>query len=162
MHFLDWKCMNFYLNFAEVCSYGSINNIPAVVQIMALRLPGDKPWSEPMMVRLPTHICITWPQWVNYMYFPSKLHHFKIFRPEQNACFVADNICKSFFLKKNCSTLTKISLKIVIEDSIDNKSDLFRWWFGTAQVKSHYLNQWCKTVHQCNKTEKSNESIGLT
>ena len=26
---------------------------------------GTKPLSEPMMVRLPTHICITWPQWVN-------------------------------------------------------------------------------------------------
>ena len=30
---------------------GSINNIPALVQIMAWRCPGDKPLSEPMMVR---------------------------------------------------------------------------------------------------------------
>ena len=36
---------------------GPINNIPALVQIMAWRRPGDKPLSEPMMVRLPTHIC---------------------------------------------------------------------------------------------------------
>ena len=42
-----------------------INNIPALVQIMAWRRPGDKPSSEPMMVRLPTHICVTRPQWVN-------------------------------------------------------------------------------------------------
>ena len=42
-----------------------INNIPALVQIMAWRRPGDKPLSEPMMVRLPTHICVSWPQWVN-------------------------------------------------------------------------------------------------
>ena len=42
-----------------------INNIPALVQIMAWRRPGDKPLSEPMMVRLPTHICVTRPQWVN-------------------------------------------------------------------------------------------------
>ena len=41
-----------------------INNIPALVQIMAWRWPGDKPLSEPMLVRLPTHICVTWPQWV--------------------------------------------------------------------------------------------------
>ena len=41
-----------------------INNIPALVQIMAWRRPGDKPLSEPMMVRLPTHICVTLPQWV--------------------------------------------------------------------------------------------------
>ena len=31
---------------------------------MAWRRPGDKPLSEPMMFRLPTHICITRPQWV--------------------------------------------------------------------------------------------------
>ena len=43
---------------------GPIDNIPALVQIMAWRRPGDKPLSEPMMVRLPTHICVTRPQWV--------------------------------------------------------------------------------------------------
>ena len=43
---------------------GSIKNIPALVQIMAWRQPNKKPLSEPMMVRLPTHICITQPQWV--------------------------------------------------------------------------------------------------
>ena len=31
---------------------------------MAWRRPGDKPLSGPMMVRLPTHICVTRPQWV--------------------------------------------------------------------------------------------------
>ena len=33
---------------------GPINNIPAMVQIMAWRRPGDKPLSEPMVVSLPT------------------------------------------------------------------------------------------------------------
>ena len=42
----------------------SINNIPALVQIMASRRSGDKPLSEPVMVNLPTHICVTRPQWV--------------------------------------------------------------------------------------------------
>ena len=41
-----------------------INNIPALVQIMARRRPGDKLLSEPMMVSLLTHICVTRPQWV--------------------------------------------------------------------------------------------------
>ena len=44
---------------------GPINNIPALVQIMAWRRPGDKPISEPMMVSLLAHICVTRPQWVN-------------------------------------------------------------------------------------------------
>ena len=42
-----------------------INNLPALAQIMAWRRPGAKPLSEPMMVNLPTHICVTRPQWVN-------------------------------------------------------------------------------------------------
>ena len=32
---------------------------------MAWRRPGDKPLSEPMMVSLPTYICVARPQWVN-------------------------------------------------------------------------------------------------
>ena len=44
---------------------GPINNSPALVQIMAWRRPGDKPLSEPMLVFVPTHICVTRPQWVN-------------------------------------------------------------------------------------------------
>ena len=43
---------------------GPINNNPALVQIMDWRRSGDNPLSEPMMVRLPTHICVTRPQWV--------------------------------------------------------------------------------------------------
>ena len=41
-----------------------INNIPALVQIMAWRRPGAKPLSEPMMIILLTHTCVTRPQWV--------------------------------------------------------------------------------------------------
>ena len=41
-----------------------INNILALVQIMAWRRTGDKPLFEPMMVSLLTHICATRPQWV--------------------------------------------------------------------------------------------------
>ena len=43
---------------------GPINNIPALVRIMAWRRSGDKPLSESMMVSLPTHICVTRHQWV--------------------------------------------------------------------------------------------------
>ena len=43
---------------------GPMINVSALVQIMAWRRPGDKPLSEPMMVSLLTHICITLPQWI--------------------------------------------------------------------------------------------------
>ena len=57
-----WILINISL---KIVPRGSINNIPTLVQIMAWRRPGDKPLSEPMMVRLPTQICVTRPQWVN-------------------------------------------------------------------------------------------------
>ena len=43
---------------------GPINSIPALVQIMAWRRPGDKPLSESMIVSLTMHNCVTRPQWV--------------------------------------------------------------------------------------------------
>ena len=47
---------------------GPINNIPPLVQIMAWRWLGDKPLSEPMMVSLLTHICVTRLQWVKQLW----------------------------------------------------------------------------------------------
>ena len=40
-----------------------INNIPALVQIMAWCRPGDKPLSEPVLFSLLTQISVTRPQW---------------------------------------------------------------------------------------------------
>ena len=48
-----WILIKISLKFV---SDGPINNIPALVQIMAWRRQGTKPSSEPMMVRLLTHI----------------------------------------------------------------------------------------------------------
>ena len=73
-HFADDTFKWFFLNEKVWISIESslkfvpkapINSIPALVQIMAWRRPGDKPLTDPMMVRLPTHICVTRPQWVN-------------------------------------------------------------------------------------------------
>ena len=80
---------------------GSINNIPALVQIMAWRRPGDKLLSEPMMVSSSTHICVTRPQWVNTL------------RPRQNGHHFAEDVFKCIFLKKNVWISLKISLKFV-------------------------------------------------
>ena len=73
-HFADdiFKCIfvneNLWIpirNSLKFVPKGPINNILALVQTMARRRPGDKLLSERMMVRLPTHICVTRPQWVN-------------------------------------------------------------------------------------------------
>ena len=72
-HFADaiFKCIfvNEYVwipikNSLKFVPKGPINNMAALVQIMAWRRAGDKPLSEPMMVSLRTHICVTRPQWV--------------------------------------------------------------------------------------------------
>ena len=39
-----------------------INNIPALIQIMPWRRPGDKPVSESMTVSIPSDICVTRPK----------------------------------------------------------------------------------------------------
>ena len=43
---------------------GAVDNIRALVQIMAWRRIGDKPLSEPMMVIVLRYICVIRPQWV--------------------------------------------------------------------------------------------------
>ena len=70
-----------------------INNIPALVQIMAWRRPGDKPLSEPVMFSLLTNICVTRPQWVKgYRLFPVNvglpLHRAECFLYTTHNCFL--------------------------------------------------------------------------
>ena len=55
----------FTISLKFVCKV-PINIIPALVQIMAWRRSGNSTLSEPMMVSLLMHVCIPWPQWVNW------------------------------------------------------------------------------------------------
>ena len=72
------------------------------------RRPGDKPLSEPIMVRLPTHICVTRPQWVNTL------------RPRQNGRRFADGTFKHIFWNENIRISINISLKFVPKGQINN------------------------------------------
>ena len=67
MHYLEWKLWTSLKISLKFVPMVRINNIPALVQIMAWRLPGAKLFYEPMMVSLLTHICVTRPQWVKLM-----------------------------------------------------------------------------------------------
>ena len=58
-----WISIKISLKFVPT---GPISNIPALVQMMAWRRPGDKPLSGPRMVRLSTHICVTRAQWIKF------------------------------------------------------------------------------------------------
>ena len=80
---------------------GLMNNIPALVQLMAWHQAGDKPSSEPMMVTLLMQICITLPQWVETHWGTNKM-----------ACILQMTCSNNFFNEKYCD-LFKISLKWV-------------------------------------------------
>ena len=61
-----WILIKMSLKFVPTAA---INNIRALVQIMAWRRPDDKPLSEPMMGNLPTHICVTRPPVICFVDF---------------------------------------------------------------------------------------------
>ena len=56
------------LKFVPKCS---INNIPSLVQIMAWHRPGDKPFSEPMMVCFPVFFFY----WISFCRVLWRIHH---------------------------------------------------------------------------------------
>ena len=64
---------------------GPINNVPALVQLMAWYRPGGKPLSEPMMIILLTHICVCrraamlWHSFLQFQCISTKL--FLSFQP---------------------------------------------------------------------------------
>ena len=112
-HFADDTFKRIFLNENVIISIkislksvprGPVSNIPASVQIMAWRRPGDKPLSEPMMVSLPTDICVTRPQWVNWVgmaMFPARgMLHF----PAEEASYSEDLICKFILRIHLCFT----------------------------------------------------------
>ena len=63
-HFLEWECYKFDWNFINVCPKGPINNTPASLQMIPWRQLGNRPLTEPMVVRLPKHVWLTRPQWI--------------------------------------------------------------------------------------------------
>ena len=102
---------------------GPINNIRALVQVMAWRRPGDKTLSKPIMVNLPMLICVTRPQWIN-----SSL-------PGQNGRHLADDIFKYIFISEKVLYFHLDPLKFVPNHPIDNKSALVQvmaWCYQTG------------------------------
>ena len=82
-----WISIKISLKFVPKCL---INNIPALVLIMAWRRPGDKPLSEPILVRSLTHICVTQPQWVNICTW------FVVYVLSWSDCEVSADTCDTF------------------------------------------------------------------
>ena len=89
----------------------SIRNIPALIQIMAWRRPGDKPLSEPMMANLPTHICVTRPQWVKACFYSIKFITMHSYQYNHNSKW-CNGIISSLSLNRHNKTLMMLSLML--------------------------------------------------
>ena len=116
---------------------GPINNIAALVQIMAWRRPGDKPLSEPMMVSLLTHICVTRPRCV------------KPFRSEHNEGHFAKVTIKSNLFTESVFILIQISQVFVCflkGAQFDNGSIWIKAWHRAgSKPLPDYPGQWWLT-----------------
>ena len=142
-HFADaiFKCNFLYentsisINISLKCvPEGRINNIPSLVQIMAWRRLGDKPLSEPIMVSLLTHICVTQPQCVNDAVYQLRL---KVFR----------NLCEwSWIAFKGCWLRMCISMPIFTFTHIGNLDIEYLYinWF-IDMGKSKWFTDICKS-----------------
>ena len=108
-----------------------INNIPALVQIMAWH----RPLSKPTMVSLVMHIRVTQPQWV-------KLHYLNSLRPIPKRRHFADEIFKCIFENENEWISPRISMKFVPNIRINNIPALVQIMAWRRPGASHYLNQW--------------------
>ena len=109
---------------------GLINNIPALVQIMAWRRAGDKPLSEPMMVSLPTHICVTRPQWDMVVHVHGNVHNLLCITMNINFWW-EQPVHDIFFIKD----FTKNMLFITTTNSLEILTDSFSTML--AHPKNH-------------------------
>ena len=117
-----WIPINISLKFVLK---GPINNITAFVQVMACRWPGDKPLSEPMVVRLPKHICATRPQWVKGAQLSSDPHYKKykncsrrIFDPQRDYLSSTQLYFAILINTTQCRALSQYKDRLI-----------YVWWF---------------------------------
>ena len=88
---------------------GPMNKIPALVQIMAWGRSGDKLLSEPMMVSLLMHTCVTWPQCVNAPFALNQWYHLTALIHDATSFKIANKIlwhleaCDRSIFNKTCS-----------------------------------------------------------
>ena len=139
-----------------------INNILAFVQILAWRWPVNKPFSEPMMAKLLTHICITQPEWVNelnvaYLMIPNvskypplpwvpngslkEMTTLAMLSRFQLPKMRLPNLKNKIMFMSNCFGIT-------IESSVQNCyiqciDSINPWTLGNTWVHSQHCGYWC-------------------
>ena len=109
LHFLEWNVWIPIKISLKFVPKGPINNIPALVQIMAWCRPGDEPLSELMMVSLLTHICVTRPQCVNYYPLAINWNAWQVwcslqavkFKPELDYLHISNQECRIHIVERS-------------------------------------------------------------
>ena len=144
--------LRFHLSFVPTFRF---NNIPLRVQMMALRRLSDKPLSEPVMVSLLSHMCVTRPQWVtkNRGYTFLRVEAFHVFRmlrgqpclSQENTVWW-DHVCQYFWpvLSVELSNLlnlfeTLFPIRALDSDVGLNQSPSFSFWDWFACYHFHKL-----------------------
>ena len=110
-----------------------INNILALVQIRAWRRPGDKPLSEPMMVSLLTHICVTQPQWA--------IMDMVMIRPGAGLLFIRG---QTVTRNKGCIFIFWTLEKMLIEIQVKIPWFLFKKYI--SQISSETCGSFCASL----------------
>ena len=119
------------LKFVPKCP---INNIPALVQIMDWCRPGDKPLSEPMMVSLLTHICVTRPQWVNGVWHHLILKVIQKYMQPQNSVWFG----RYLFPHTNVMWTKMIHPLLSVMSSVQEDKKIFEICLNIESGKLHF------------------------
>ena len=127
--FLWMKMLEFWWKFHWRLFLRVQLTIPALVQIMAWCRPGNKPLSEPMLVCLMMHICITRPQWVNSL------------APGRFQFNFRKVIFKLRLVNGGWGIPYEIALRWIPLDLTDDMSTLVQVMAWCRQATSHYLSQ---------------------
>ena len=136
----------------EFVPRGLINNIPALVQIMAWRRPADKPLSEPMMVSLPTHICVTRPQWVksitegNAVRHNGSVHYSDVIMSSMasqttGVSIVCSTVCSDQRKQQSSPLLAFVMTGGFPPQRACNAENVSIWWHHHVMCYSHMIVQ---------------------
>ena len=126
-HFLDdtFKCVclneNVWISITISSKFvpkGPIDNIPALVQIMAWRRSGDESISEPMVLSLLTHICVTLPQWVNTQCVNNTLSPSDLYTCQKTVSETSSTDCLSLLQLQAISLTNPDFLPIMLSSKI--------------------------------------------
>ena len=99
---------------------------------MAWRHPGDKPLSEPMVVSLPTHICVARPQWVNIPYLNCKREIWGVF------CDFKIWSCSSAFARPIHHDIKSWKIRLHYWPFVQGT----HWWFPTGRLSQQRPLTW--------------------